>query len=326
MVDTKGNEYSSGNFLKTVAPDLYKRSWGRLEDPPDGLLKVGLTSRNRIIKTVQLHLVKPLVTPLTKAITPYYRGLMKDIEAPYRARIDYTGALWATGYDYELATALALEFGPAPGSNLRMEGASMHRLTKTDEGIHLEIDYPFTFQERLIYACQTIYNEVVSKSLSGVRPGVEELVKVGMTNFFYCQGWYCSVPGAYKQVVENYIRVYCGKCIDSIGTQVPFPVIAEPENCVLPYDDTLKWNDFKFSNGLSSKQVKRNLNNNQQSNLETLRKFLADKDPNKEYTSAELKEFGLTKTSITAGSKYGFLQQIGGGRNTRYILQFLKEE
>ena len=48
MVDTKGNEYSSGNFLKTVAPDLYKRSWGRLEDPPDGLLKVGLTSRNRI--------------------------------------------------------------------------------------------------------------------------------------------------------------------------------------------------------------------------------------------------------------------------------------
>ena len=186
MVDTKGNEYSSGNFLKTVAPDLYKRSWGRLESPPDGLLKVGLTSRNRIIKTVQLHLVKPLVTPLTKAITPYYRGLMKDIEAPYRARIDYTGALWATGYDYELATALALEFGPAPGGNLRMEGASMHRLTKTDEGIHLEIDYPFTFQERLIYACQTIYNEVVSKSLSGVRPGVEELVKVGMTNFFYC--------------------------------------------------------------------------------------------------------------------------------------------
>ena len=70
--------------------------------------------------------------------------------------------------------------------HLRMEGASMHRLTKTDEGIHLEIDYPFTFQERLIYACQTIYNEVVSKSLSGVRPGVEELVKVGMTNFFYC--------------------------------------------------------------------------------------------------------------------------------------------
>ena len=117
MVDTKGNEYSSGNFLKTVAPDLYKRSWGRLEDPPDGLLKVGLTSRNRIIKTVQLHLVKPLVTPLTKAITPYYRGLMKDIEAPYRARIDYTGALWATGYDYELATAL---FGqPAMIMNLQ---------------------------------------------------------------------------------------------------------------------------------------------------------------------------------------------------------------
>ena len=66
MVDTKGNEYSSGNFLKTVAPDIYKRSWGRLEDPPDGLLKVGLTSRNRIIKTVQLHLIKPIITPLTK--------------------------------------------------------------------------------------------------------------------------------------------------------------------------------------------------------------------------------------------------------------------
>lgn len=186
MVDSKGNEYSSGNFLKTVAPDVYKRSWGRLETVPEGLLKIGMTSRNRIIKAAQLHLVKPLVTPLTKAITPYYRGLMKDIDAPYRARIEYTGALWATGYDYELATALALEYGPAPGSNLKMEGASMHRLTKTENGVHLEIDYPFTFQERLIYACQTIYNELVSKYLSGTRPGVEELVKVGMTSFFYC--------------------------------------------------------------------------------------------------------------------------------------------
>ena len=326
MVDTKGNEYSSGNFLKTVAPDLYKRSWGRLEDPPDGLLKVGLTSRNRIIKTVQLHLVKPLVTPLTKAITPYYRGLMKDIEAPYRARIDYTGALWATGYDYELATALALEFGPAPGSNLRMEGASMHRLTKTDEGIHLEIDYPFTFQERLIYACQTIYNEVVSKSLSGVRPGVEELVKVGMTNFFYCQGWYCSVPGAYKQVVENYIRVYCGKCIDSIGTQVPFPVISEPENCVLPYEDTLKWKDFKFSNGRSLKQIHQTKALTTNSNLERLQKIFEGADPTREYTSAELRAMGLTTTSQAAAVKNGFILKLGGGRNTRYILQFLKEE
>lgn len=186
MRDSKGNEYSSGNFLKTVAPSIYKRSYGRLEKSPDAFLKIGMTSRNRIIKAVQLHLVKPLITPRTKAITPYYRGLMQDIDAPFRVRVDYTGALWATGYDYELATALALEFGPAPGANLKMEGASMHRLTKTDEGIHLEIDYPFTFQERLIYACQTIYNEVVSRSLSGVRPGVEELVKIGMTNFFYC--------------------------------------------------------------------------------------------------------------------------------------------
>lgn len=326
MRDTKGNEYSSGNFLKTVAPAIYKRSYGRLEKSPGAFLKIGMTSRNRIIKAVQLHLVKPLITPRTKAITPYYRGLMQDIDAPFRARVDYTGALWATGYDYELATALALEFGPAPGANLKMEGASMHRLTKTDEGIHLEIDYPFTFQERLIYACQTIYNEVVSKSLSGVRPGVEELVKIGMTNFFYCQGWYCSVPGAYKQVVENYIRVYCGKCLDGFGTPVPFPVISEPENCVLPFEDTLKWNQFKFSGDSTVKQINHNKSNNQNSNLSTLQQKLSGADPNKEYTGAELAAYGITDSCKAAAVRNGFLVKLGGGRNTRYILQFLKEE
>lgn len=326
MRDSKGNEYSSGNFLKTVAPSIYKRSYGRLENPPEGLLTVGMTSRNRILKTVQLHLIKPAITEITRAITPYYKGLLQDVEGPYRARVDYVGALWATAYDYELATALALEFGPAPGSNLKMQGPSMHRLTKTEDGIHVEIDYPFSFQERLIFACQSIYNELVSKYLSGGRPGVEELVKIGMRNFFSCNGWYCSVPGNYKQVVENYIRIYCGKCLDQLGTQPAYPVIEEPENCVLPDAFTLAWNDFKFSGGTSAKQVKRNLANNKKSNLASLFEKLGGADPNREYTAAELREMGLTTTSQAAAVKNGHILKIGGGRNTRYILQFLKEE
>lgn len=120
--------------------------------------------------------------------------------------------------------------------------------------------------------------------------------------------------------------MYCGKCIDSIGTQVPFPVISEPENCVLPYEDVLKWNDFKFSNGRSLKQIHQTKALTTNSNLERLQKIFEGADPNREYTSAELRAMGLTTTSQAAAVKNGFILKLGGGRNTRYILQFLKEE
>lgn len=91
--------------------------------------------------------------------------------------------------------------------------------------------------------------------------------------------------------------MYCGKCIDSIGTPIPYPVINEPENCVLPYEDTLKWKDFKFSNGRSLKQIYQTKALTTNSNLERLQKIFEGADPNREYTSAELRAMGLTTTS-----------------------------
>lgn len=107
---------------------------------------------------------------------------------------------------------------------------------------------------------------------------------------------------------------------------MPFPVISEPENCVLPFEDTLKWNQFKFSGDSTVKQIKHNKSNNQNVNLSTLRQKLGAADPNREYTGAELAAYGITDSCKAAAVRNGFLVKLGAGHNTRYILQFLKEE
>lgn len=69
-------------------------------------------------------------------------------------RSHYNAARWATGYkNDDAAASLLLHYGWTPRMTPHMRGSSMHKLTITDEGIHIDMSYTHTFQERLDAAC-----------------------------------------------------------------------------------------------------------------------------------------------------------------------------
>lgn len=114
---------------------------------------VGNTSRIRILRAVQAHYDHPTITDTTKLLTPYFQYYLNDSEGMSRIGSQYRATLWANGYDYELASAHFADFGYITPPRDKIQGASMHKIAVTEEGITLEVSYPSSFEERLHKAC-----------------------------------------------------------------------------------------------------------------------------------------------------------------------------
>lgn len=242
--------------MKREAKDILKSYTRRIKPPPD-FYKLGDSSRFKILRAVQLHYAQPPITPLTKQFTPMFQHLSENVRDHWTIQQQFASCNWALKYtDPDKAASALIHFGYVNKQRPRMEAMSMHKLTVTDEGIHVDIAYPFSFQDRVIFACQMVQQEYTDARINGVHITAADLNKVALSNFFCMKGYFCSITAEYRQTIINKITAFIDREFNAIPDKInPYPEIDEPEDLLEEQEFLLRWEDFVFEKVSAAQQT-----------------------------------------------------------------------
>ena len=250
------------NALLTAEYSEYKSYYEKLYQLPQKLLMFSESTRRRIIRVAQLYNREPPVTANVIFLTPIFDYLSKYAENVYSFSQQYKSCLWACDNNAELATALYLYYGNVQQlkiNNVRipMAGTSIHTLTKTADGVHIEIHYNHTVQNRLDAACAEIsayysrekqYNELLN---------INRLKAIGFKEFYYHSNSYISISNSYHQYIQAKINEFIDNLVNAIDNKEPkYPTVTEP-NDFIPNDKFIIGFDELLFSELSAAQENR---------------------------------------------------------------------
>lgn len=280
----------------------------------------GDSARFKIIRAVQLHNCEPPVTAETNQWIPFFQFLSTGVEDHWQVQQQYSSCKWACGKDEELAASQLLHYGWVPKYNVQMGDPCIYKMTKQDWGINICTNSPHNFNDRLAAACAAASAMKARLKHLRIQPTYLVLFKAACQIFFSFNGWYVSIPGAYRQAILNKITSYVTHLLNAIGNASPsLPYIEEPEN-IFSQDEPikLKWEDFSFLS-TSDAQHKQRLDNNYIQSVNAFLKIWPS--PDAEVSSTYLrKELQVNGKRVAAAVEKKILLVRYEGRRTFYRL------
>lgn len=199
---------------------------------------------------------------------------------------------------------------------------SMHKIVKHDDGIEVIVAYPFTFQARLDFACNNAHMEFVDATINGARLGLNDLVKIAMSSFYFCKGYYCSITSDFHTQIQAKVTTYCQDLINSLKTKdaPEAPTIDEPEEVLEEDTYFFKYSEFVFEKGPSQRQKIHLTKLNNDACLANLLTKIEGLDLSVPHHISEL---NLTQSARTACRKKHYLEPAPGKGN--YYIRLPKE-
>lgn len=308
--------------MKAALPDLTKSYYRKIDPPPEYYL-LGNSSRRKIIRAVQYHFNPPPVLPETNQFIEMFDYLSSNIKDHWGVQEQYSSCRWVVNQNRELAASMLIHFGWAQRDREPMAGSSIHRLTIVPQGIYVEIMNNHTFNQRLTAACEKIkieYDHGERLSIDDPRrPNLASLTTIGMKEFRFHSGFYCSIPAEYNQSAKGKMVAYIEALRNKLKTEDPeMPTIEEPDDILPTQSFTLKWEDFEFQDGLSYAQTQRNRSAAANQCLKSIQPKLdhLPQGPSHLYRRGDLP---IDKNRLVAAKKHGFMSQPKYGH---YILHY----
>lgn len=307
--------------MKTVLPDITKSLYRRIT-PPDKLYLLGPSSRNKILRAVQLNSCRPPVTAETHQFIPFFEHLAYGIKERWGVQQQYASCRWITQYeDDDLATSMLLHYGWLPQPEIQMAGASMHKLLPTATGVMVDIDYTHTFGERFEAALNAIDLKIddweswkKSSSIPMAGPSVADLISVGMVQFYYFKKRYISIDSDYRMSVTNKMTAYVEARINALRDKDPVhPEIEEPPIVLEPQEFELLYKDFELAEGISSAQKDQRKDLAITKGVDAILPKITHLPRDEIITSKQLRECLHTEV-ITAAVKNGLIQKPAYGK------------
>ena len=301
------HELTALQVMRAALPDITRSCYKRIA-PPDKFYYFGDSTRFKIIKAFQAHTYLPPVTEETKPFTEFFKVLSTHVQGHWTVQQQYSAARWATQYqDDHLAASLLLHYGWTPRKTPPMRGASMYKLTITDEGIHVDMTCTHTFQERFDAACSEAKLTVEDMQRRGLPKDNAYYLSMALKRFYFFKDKFISIDSRYAQLVKATLAKYIDNLTNPFGKGTPdCPSIEAPDNMLDEEVFLLRWDDFRFDDNTKMKQQRRD--NVERQVLETLRSKAGDLPNGVAFKRAELLPF-LNDYNLTSGKKYGFLTQ-----------------
>lgn len=232
-------------------------------------------------------------------------------------------AKWATKQDPHTALALICYYGWARSTvKQNVEEFCIYKMTLTDDGVIIDIEYHHTFQERLDAACQAALQEKLNNDRLTRKNDFATIQQIAISKFFFFKNRYVSASPAFNTMIKATIQQYIIKLLDARsgeGYDIPFPKIDEPTNIMKDDTIVLTWNKFTFTSSTNA-QVERNRDINKQRCLESFQKRFNDYPQNTPITYADLGR--PHQELMKRGKKFGF---ISSEKRGIYVLHYPRE-
>ena len=300
------------------------RSLYRRITPQDSaipMLWLGNSARYKILRAVQLHFMPPPVTDETNLYTPFFQFLSTGIEDHWQIQQQYASCKWAAPRDESLATSMLLHYGFAQTyKEVKMKGNCIYQMRRAQDGIHLIISEPHTYNDRLTGACARAA-EISAMFKMGKRNAPYEILFKEACRVFFCyNGYYISISAEYRQTALNKIQAFCTHLCNAFeqDTQPPIPYLEEPDpdSCIKiewdkdypdqPKEYVMKWEDFLLEKGATSIQHEHLKRLHDDSCLQHLLQRWDKLDPYGAYSFSELLNH-INRRQFTAAKDKKFL-------------------
>lgn len=285
---------------------------------------LGNSARYKILRAAQLHHNTPKVSEETDSFIPLFNFLSEYVEEHWMVQEQWTSCKWAAGRDESLAAAMMLYYGWAQRyPEYKINHCCIFQLRRSDDGIHIIISEPHTFNDRLTAACARALAVAESFRASRGHAPYVLLFQEAARVFFSFNNYYLTMTSDFRQVIMNKLQAFCQRLTNAIDTSPPtIPYVDQPENLFKveynrygePREYILKWEDFIFEEGstrqkLHLQEVRNNIN------LTTLLDGWkkAGLDLNGEYSGPFLAEH-FTKTTLAKARKDDTRYLIPSGR------------
>lgn len=335
LTDEEGNPIETLTALQIMKQQFQPtRSYYRRITPRDSALPMfylGDSARFKIMRAVQLHNSPPPITDETRAFTPFFNFLSEGVEDHWMVQQQYSSCKWAAPKDEELATSLLLHYGWVQKyPEYKLQSCCIYQIRRAEDGIHLIISEPHTFDDRLFAACtraHAISNAFKSRSQHAP---YDILFREACRVFFSFNHYYVSMTSDYRQAIMNKIQAFCLRLTNALNSDDPiYPHIDQPENLFeVEYDPDygepreyiLKWEDFLFEEKSTSAMIEQRRNNNNNKFLQTFIEKVKDLDAAQEYKGTFLRELLFPRTFKKAVDDGYLLKTRKDGRTQYYKL------
>ncbi|MDL2287918.1 hypothetical protein LJC32_00875 [Oscillospiraceae bacterium OttesenSCG-928-F05] len=319
------HELTALQVMKAIFPQT--KSLYRRIIPPDKYFNFGDSTRFKIMKAFQAHTFLPPVTEETQQFTEFFKTLSTNVQGHWTVQQQYNAARFATQYEDDLAASLLLHYGWTPRVKPPMRGASMHKLTITDDGILVDMTYTHTFQERFEAACSAAKLTVEDMQRRELPQENSYYLSMALKQFYLFKDKFISINNEYAQSVKAKLTYFIDDLINATGNGTPdYPTIDEPDNILEDDVFLLKWDDFRLHPNDAMKEQRRN--NNKQVVLETLRSKIGWLPNGVIFKRAELIPF-LSDPNLKSGYTYDFLlkpKDDNGNEKQGYYILNLPDE
>lgn len=314
------------------------RSYYRRITPRDSALPMfylGDSARFKIMRAVQLHDSPPPITDETRTFTPFFNFLSEGVEDHWMVQQQYSSCKWAAPKDEELATSLLLHYGWVQKyPEYKVKSCCIYQLRRAEDGIHLIISEPHTFDDRLFAACTRAHAISDAFKARSQHAPYDILFREACRVFFSFNRYYVSMTSDYRQAIMNKIQAFCLRLTNALNTDEPtYPHIDQPENLFeVEYDEDygepreyiLKWEDFLFEEKSTSAMLEQRRNNNNNKFLQTFIEKIKGLDAAQEYKGMYLRELLFPRTFKKAVDDEYLLKTRKEGRTQYYKLNLEK--
>lgn len=228
---------------------------------------------------------------------------------------------WAAGGDEELATSQLLHYGWLRlEDNHEIPGASIYHLTKTSEGILVEMAYTHTFQDRLEAACNAILSEVDRRKQYNIKITMDKVLPIGMKTFFWYRNTFTSVPKSFTAVIKSKIIEFISNIINPLQENyIYYPTIEEPEDILQDQSFLLRWEDFSFEKPPPSElKIEHCKDMAANTSKEALLSKIQSLPRDTIITTQDLKNCNINNRLITSAVNHNFITRVKRGQ---YIIR-----
>lgn len=229
-------------------------------DTPIILTDMSPACRRRACKMIEHHMYPQLSLPFIDDILPLIDKLFMTKTNESTAFIStYSAALAATGGDAAQALALTVYFGNTNLKSAQTDRVALYKLYTDDAGLHLDIDYPHTLEDRISHAVSVMAVMANYNLEMGFPVNTDSLVSKGFRLISSYCGYNISYTKDFFMEMQHLLNQYAqqlrhGNFAIDIDARLPYNLI-EPEQRFIAWDKIIIEDNF-----LQSKRGKYFLN------------------------------------------------------------------
>lgn len=279
------------------------------------MFTLGTSARYKILRAVQLHDNPPPISAETDAFIPLFNYLSDFEPERWAVQQQWSSCKWAAPKDESLAAAMMMYYGWGQVyRDRKIPSCCIYQMRRAEDGIHLIISEPHTFNDRLTAACARALSVTTSLHKKNRTAPFNLLFQEAARVFFSFNHYFVSITPDYRMAIMNKLQAFCLHLTNALDTVPPqFPYIDQPEEMFQveyneydePREYILKWEDFIIERESSNAMREQRVANNVAAHHAAFEAVLAKlPDPTREYTGAELRQYTSSHT-ITKGIKEG---------------------